>query len=297
VNRDRAKLKNEGSTMVSLDDFGQFETAWCPGCGNHSILAAVKEALVASQLAPHQLLFVSGIGQAAKAPHYLRANVFNGLHGRALPVATGARLANHDLKVVVESGDGCNYGEGGNHFLAAIRRNIDLTLLVHNNQIYGLTKGQASPTTAAGFVTKAQPDGVFSEPHNPIAVAVALRAGFVARSFSGAKEHLVTTIVEALKHPGFSLVDILHPCVSFNNVNTFAWYKERCQPLPADHDATDWEAAMRMARQWGDQIPIGIIYRDPRSSFEDHVPALRAGPLVTQQPNREALREFMMSFA
>ncbi len=283
--------------MVSLDDFGQFETAWCPGCGNHSILAAVKEALVASQLAPHQLLFVSGIGQAAKAPHYLRANVFNGLHGRALPVATGARLANHELKVVVESGDGCNYGEGGNHFLAAIRRNIDVTLLVHNNQIYGLTKGQASPTTAAGFVTKAQPDGVFSEPHNPIAVAVALRAGFVARSFSGAKEHLVETIVQALDHRGFSLVDILHPCVSFNNVNTFAWYKERCRPLPADYDPTNWEAAMRTARQWGDQIPIGIIYRDPRISFEDHVPALKAGPLVTQPPNRQALREFMMSFA
>jgi 2-oxoglutarate ferredoxin oxidoreductase subunit beta len=290
-------LKNEGPTMVSIDDFGQFETAWCPGCGNHSILAAVKEALVASQLAPHQLLFVSGIGQAAKAPHYLRANVFNGLHGRALPVATGARLANHELKVVVESGDGCNYGEGGNHFLAAIRRNIDLTLLVHNNQIYGLTKGQASPTTAAGFVTKAQPDGVFSEPHNPIAVAVALRAGFVARSFSGAKDHLVAMIVAALSHPGFSLVDILHPCVSFNNVNTFAWYKERCRPLPTDYDPTDWEAAMRMARQWGDEIPIGIIYRDSRIRFEDHIPALKAGPLVEQKPNRKALHDFMMSFA
>ncbi|HAA05026.1 MAG TPA: 2-oxoacid ferredoxin oxidoreductase [Syntrophobacteraceae bacterium] len=283
--------------MVSLDDFGHFETAWCPGCGNHAILAAVKEAMVAAQLAPHQLLLVSGIGQAAKAPHYLRANVFNGLHGRALPVATGARLANHGLKVVVESGDGCNYGEGGNHFLAAIRRNIDVTLLVHNNQIYGLTKGQASPTTAAGFVTKAQPDGVFSEPHNPIAVAVALRAGFVARSFSGAKEHLVATIVAALQHPGFSLVDILHPCVSFNNVNTFAWYKERCRPLSEEHDPSDWEAAMRIARKWGDEIPIGIIYRDQRIRFEDHVPTLMAGPLVEQKADRRALREFMMSFA
>jgi 2-oxoglutarate/2-oxoacid ferredoxin oxidoreductase subunit beta len=283
--------------MVSLDDFGQFETAWCPGCGNHSILAAVKEALVASQLAPHELLFVSGIGQAAKAPHYLRANVFNGLHGRALPVATGARLANHGLKVVVESGDGCTYGEGGNHFLAAIRRNIDVTLLVHNNQIYGLTKGQASPTTSAGFITKAQPDGVFSEPHNPIAVAVALRGGFVARSFSGAKDHLVQMIVEAVKHPGFSLVDILHPCVSFNKVNTYRWYHERCRPLPPDHDPTDWEAAMRISRQWGDTIPIGIIYRDQRISFEERVPALKAGPLTEQQPNRQALHDFMMSFA
>jgi 2-oxoglutarate ferredoxin oxidoreductase subunit beta len=160
--------------MVTIEDYGKYETAWCPGCGNFSILDAVKRGLVASELEPHQVLLVSGIGQAAKAPHYLNANVFNGLHGRALPVATGAKLANPDLRIIVESGDGCNYGEGGNHFLAAIRRNIDLTLIVHNNQIYGLTKGQASPTTMEGFVTKAQPEGVASAPFNPIAVAVAL---------------------------------------------------------------------------------------------------------------------------
>ena len=283
--------------MVRLEDFGQFDTAWCPGCGNHAILAAVKEALVAAELAPPQVLFVSGIGQAAKAPHYLNANVFNGLHGRALPTATGARLANSDLKVVVESGDGCNYGEGGNHFLAAIRRNIDVTLLVHNNQIYGLTKGQASPTTAEGFVTKAQPDGVFSEPYNPIAVAVVLRAGFVARAFSGAKEHLVATIVQALNHRGFAMVDILHPCVSFNNVNTFAWYKERCRPLPPDYDPTDWQAAMNISRQWGDEIPIGIVYRNQRTAYEDHIPALKSGPLAKQPVNREVVHQFMMGFA
>jgi 2-oxoglutarate/2-oxoacid ferredoxin oxidoreductase subunit beta len=283
--------------MVRVEDFGKFDTAWCPGCGNHAILAAVKEALVAAQLAPAQLLFVSGIGQAAKAPHYLNANVFNGLHGRALPTATGARLANKDIKVVVESGDGCNYGEGGNHFLAAIRRNIDVTLLVHNNQIYGLTKGQASPTTAEGFVTKAQPDGVFSEPYNPIAVAVALRAGFVARAFSGAKDHLVSMIVQAFNHSGFAMVDILHPCVSFNHVNTFAWYKERCRPLPPDYDPTDWQAAMNISREWGDEIPIGIVYRNQRTAYEDHIPALKPGPLAKQPANREALQQFMMSFA
>jgi len=140
--------------MATVEDYGSYETAWCPGCGNHAILKAVKQALVSSQLEPHEVLFVSGIGQAAKAPHYLNANLFNGLHGRSLPVATGAKLANPELKVIVESGDGCNYGEGGNHFLSAVRRNIDITLLVHNNQVYGLTKGQASPTSAEGFVTK-----------------------------------------------------------------------------------------------------------------------------------------------
>src|SRR4030066_1711170 len=150
--------------MVEINDYGQYKTAWGPGCGNFPLVKAVKEALVRRNLEPHQVLFVSGIGQAAKAPHYLNANVFNGLHGRSVPVATGAKLANPDLTVIVESGDGCNYGEGGNHFLAAIRRNIDITLLVHNNQVYGLTKGQASPTSEPGFITKAQPPGVLHFP-------------------------------------------------------------------------------------------------------------------------------------
>ena len=197
--------------MVTLDDYGDYEPAWCPGCGNFSLLKAVKQALVVSRLKPHEVLFVSGIGQAAKAPHYLNANVFNGLHGRSLPVATGAKLANPKLTVIVESGDGCNYGEGGNHFLAAIRRNIDVTLLVHNNQVYGLTKGQSSPTSAQGFVTKAQPEGAPSAPFNPIAVAVAMQAGFVARSFTGMIEHLSGLIQEAGAHRGFALIDVFSP--------------------------------------------------------------------------------------
>ncbi|RLA88009.1 MAG: 2-oxoacid ferredoxin oxidoreductase, partial [Deltaproteobacteria bacterium] len=242
--------------MVTIEDYGKYETAWCPGCGNFSILDAVKRGLVGSELEPHQILFVSGIGQAAKAPHYLNTNVFNGLHGRALPVATGVKLANPDLQIIVESGDGCNYGEGGNHFLAAIRRNIDLTLIVHDNQIYGLTKGQASPTTMEGFVTKAQPEGVASAAFNPIAVAVAMQASFVARGFSGMIEHLAGLIEEAIAHEGFALIDVLQPCVSFNKVNTFAWYKKRCYTLPEEYDATDWQAAMGMAMEWGDKIPL-----------------------------------------
>ncbi|MGD9338207.1 MAG: thiamine pyrophosphate-dependent enzyme, partial [Syntrophobacterales bacterium] len=237
--------------MVSIEEYGQFETAWCPGCGNFFILESVKRGLVASGLEPHQLLFVSGIGQAAKTPHYLNANVFNGLHGRALPVATGAKLANPNLKVIVESGDGCNYGEGGNHFLAAMRRNIDLTMIVHDNQVYGLTKGQASPTTQTGFVTKAQPEGVASTPFNPIAVAVAMQASFVARGFSGMGDHLTTLIEKAIAHEGFALIDVLQPCVSFNKVNTFAWYKKRCYTLSEEYDPTDWQAAMAKAMEWG----------------------------------------------
>ncbi len=282
--------------MVTIEDYGDHETAWCPGCGNFSILEAVKQALVANQLEPHEVLFVSGIGQAAKAPHYINTNLFNGLHGRSLPVATGSKLANPELTVIVESGDGCNYGEGGNHLLAAIRRNIDITLLVHNNQVYGLTKGQASPTSPEGFVTKAQPQGVASAPINPVAVAVAMKVGFVARGFSGEVDHLSELIQQGIKHRGLALIDTLQPCVSFNKVNTFAWYKKRCYTVSSAHDPTDWEAAIRVAYEWGDKIPIGIIYRNDRPSFEEHFPVLNQGPLVRRDVDRLLLRKIAEEF-
>jgi len=282
--------------MVTLADYGTYETAWCPGCGNFSIAKAVKQALVASNLKPHEVLFVSGIGQAAKAPHYLNANVFNGLHGRSLPVATGAKLSNSNLTVMVESGDGCNYGEGGNHLLAAIRRNVNITLLVHNNQVYGLTKGQASPTSDEGFVTKAQPQGAPSAAFNPIALAVAMRAGFVARGFAGMIDHLSELIQQGIAHHGFALIDILQPCVSFNTVNTFAWYEKRCSPMPAKYDPTNWHEAMKVACQWGDRIPIGVIYQNDRLSFEDHFPVLAHGPLLGRSLDRKKLKGIMEGY-
>jgi 2-oxoglutarate ferredoxin oxidoreductase subunit beta len=279
--------------MVSVKDYGQYETAWCPGCGNFGILLAVKRALAAQGLAPHQVLFVSGIGQAAKAPHYLNANLFDGLHGRSLPVATGAKLANPALTVIAESGDGCHYSEGGNHFLAAIRRNIDITMICHDNQVYGLTKGQASPTSAEGFVTKTQPQGSLSAPFNPVGVAVAMKAGFVARGFSGMTDLLSDLIQQAIIHPGFSLVDVLQPCVSFNRVNTWEWYQERCEPLPEAYDPTDWKAAMETAQQWGDKIPVGVIYRNARPSFHERV---GQGPLVGQGIDRDKIKRIMQGF-
>lgn len=282
--------------MVSIEDYGDYETAWCPGCGNFSILKSVKQALVAEQLKPHEVLFVSGIGQAAKTPHYLNANVFNGLHGRSLAVATGAKCANPNLTVIVESGDGCTYGEGGNHFLAAIRRNIDVTLVVHNNQVYGLTKGQASPTSAQGFVTKAQPKGVPSAAFNPITVAVTMQAGFVARGFAGMPDHLSDLIQQGIRHRGLALIDVLQPCVSFNTINTYTWYKQRCAPLSPTYDPTNWEAAVKTASEWGDTIPVGIIYRNDRLSFEEHLPALNEGPLVGREVKRAMLKEIMEGY-
>jgi len=182
----------------------------------------------------------------------------------------------------------------GNHFLAAIRRNIDVTLLVHNNQVYGLTKGQASPTTDEGFVTKAQPEGVASAPFNAVAVAVTLQAGFVARGFSGMVDHLSDLIQRAIARRGFSLIDVLQPCVSFNKINTYAWYKERCHALPQDYDPTAWETAMKVAAEWGDRIPVGVIYRNERPSFGDR---LGRGRLVGHDVDRERIRKIAESFS
>ncbi|NLO06571.1 MAG: 2-oxoacid:ferredoxin oxidoreductase subunit beta [candidate division WS1 bacterium] len=257
--------------------------AWCPGCGNFSILPTLDEAIEEVGLDRRRLVLVSGIGQAAKLPHYTRANVFNGLHGRALPPATAIKLVNHELEVVVTSGDGDMYGEGGNHFIHAIRRNIGVKCFVHNNQVYGLTKGQASPTSDPGMETPIQTHGVMAQPFNPLAVAIVEGASFVARSCAVTRDHLKEMMVAALKHDGgFTLLDILQPCPSFNKRNTAKWYKERVKPIADDHDPTDMHAALDLAMTWGDQIPIGILYRNERPPFESLWPALEKGPLVEQ---------------
>lgn len=276
--------------MVSIEQYGEFETSWCPGCGNFGIIKSMKQALADLDLAPHDVLVSSGIGQAAKAPHYLHCHMINGLHGRSLPVAQGAKMANPELTVICQSGDGCSYGEGGNHFLAAIRRNLDITLLVHNNQVYGLTKGQGSPTTARGQVTKTQPDGVESEAFNPLAVAVAMKAGFVARSFSGEPEHLAEMIKAGINHKGFALIDIMQPCVSFNKVNTFGWYKDRSYFLE-DHDTSDWCKAMELADEFPDKLPLGVFYQVDKPHRES--PA----QLAKHEYSKDDLKEVLQSYA
>ncbi|MEW6219343.1 MAG: 2-oxoacid:ferredoxin oxidoreductase subunit beta [Thermodesulfobacteriota bacterium] len=267
--------------MIDLD-FGN-EIAWCPGCGNFPILKALDEALEEVAVDRRQLVLVSGIGQAAKLPHYTRANVFNGLHGRAVPAAFGIKLANHELEVVIHSGDGDMYGEGGNHLVHAMRRNISVKAFVHNNQVYGLTKGQASPTSDLGMVTKLQVDGVKARPFNPMASAVAADCSFVARAFAGDREHLRQMMAAALRcREGFALLDILQPCVTFNKVNTFKWYRERVRRIDPGHDPYDRAAAFALAEEWGMTIPIGIIYRSQRPGYESQLPVLAQGPLVSQ---------------
>jgi 2-oxoglutarate ferredoxin oxidoreductase subunit beta len=270
--------------MTTFADYEGQKPAWCPGCGNFAILNTLKRAMVDMALEPQQFTIVSGIGQAAKLPHYMRCNTFNGLHGRTLPVATGLKLANDAMVVLAIAGDGDCYGEGGNHLLHAIRRNINVTLLVHNNQVYGLTKGQASPTTPQGRVTKTQPFGALSSQLNPLALAISLDCGFVARAFAGAAglPFLKEIIKEAINHQGFAMIDILQNCVSFNKVNTFHWYKERAYRLEKEYDPTDRIEAFRRCLEWGDRIPTGIFYRNKRPACGHDIAPLQEGPLVGQ---------------
>ncbi len=273
--------------MVTIEDFKGETPAWCPGCGNYSILKAFKEVMVELNIKPYQFTIVSGIGQAGKFPHYLKCNTFNGLHGRSLPVATGIKLSNNKMLVFAVAGDGDCYGEGGNHLIHSIRRNIDVKLFVHNNQIYGLTKGQASPTTLKGMITKNQPFGVISEPLNPLALAVALDCSFVARGFSGDINNLKILMKEAINHKGFSLLDILQPCVTFNKINTYEWYKERIYYIEPDYNFEDRHEAFRKALEWGDKIPIGIIYKNNnRKTFEEKLPVIKDKPLIAQPFDR-----------
>ncbi len=270
--------------MVTVSDYVGLKPAWCPGCGNFGILRALNKALVELGIEPHQVLLVSGIGQAGKLPHYTRGNVFNSLHDRPIPPAISAKIANSELVVIAISGDGDAYGEGGNHFIHAARRNHDITYLVHNNQVYGLTKGQASPTSDLGYVTKTTPYGA-THPVNPVALAIVSGATFVGRSFAGDISHLADLIKKGIIHRGFALIDILQPCVSFNHKNTFQWYRERVYKLENEggYDPGDKKAALEKAQEWGDRIPIGIIYRSELPTYEEQVPALSKGSLVSQE--------------
>jgi 2-oxoglutarate ferredoxin oxidoreductase subunit beta len=266
---------------VTIKDYASpVPITWCPGCGDFGILTAMRRALVQLALEPYQVLMVSGIGQAGKFPHYLRCHVLNELHGRSLPAAAAAKVVNPELTVIAVGGDGDGYGEGGNHFIAAMHRNIDITYMVNNNQVYGLTKGQASPTSDPGLITKTTPEGAWAS-LNPMVLAVASDCSFVARGYAGDTEHLASLIGMGIRHKGFALIDVLQPCPSFNHKNTYNWYRERIYKLDeGNYDPTNRIAAFTKALEWGDKIPIGVIYRHDRPVYEESLSALKAGPLI-----------------
>jgi 2-oxoglutarate ferredoxin oxidoreductase subunit beta len=263
--------------MVTLKDLETpKKSTWCPGCGDFGILTAVKSALVDSGLAREQIVLVSGIGCHGKMIDYVNINGFHSIHGRVLPVATGITLANPDIKVIGFSGDGDCYDEGWDHFVHAIRRNVNMTLIVHDNMVFGLTTGQTTATTSQGFKSKSTPYGSITPPLNPLAHALISNATFVARGYVGEIRHLQNLILQAIKHRGFGYIDVLQVCVSFNYLNTYDWYKKRVYKLDeTGHDTTDRQKALEKCQEWGDHIPIGLFYKEERPTYYDNIPQVR----------------------
>ncbi|MBN2030113.1 2-oxoacid ferredoxin oxidoreductase [bacterium] len=276
-------------------DMGEIDIAWCPGCGNFTIHKVLKETLEELEIRPQDVVICSGIGQAAKIPHYMKCHAFNGLHGRALPPATGIKAANPELVVIAESGDGDMYGEGGNHFIHTIRRNPNITNIVHNNMVYGLTKGQASPTSQHGFVTSVQVNGVILEPFNPIAVAIALNGSFVARTSTTEPEKMKTILKRAIQHSGYALVDVFHPCVSFNKINTFKWFKENTYDLEETYNPENKFEAFKRASET-EKLPLGIFYVNPdRIPFEENLTVYKKNkkPMSARRVELNHLKKFI----
>jgi 2-oxoglutarate ferredoxin oxidoreductase subunit beta len=275
----------------------EVDIAWCPGCGDFGLRNIVAEAYADLGLKKEELCMVSGIGQAAKSPQYYNTSYFNGLHGRALPAAAAIKMVNPELKVVVQSGDGDMYGEGGNHFIHNIRRNADITVIVHNNMIYGLTKGQAAPTSQLGHKTPVQVDGVCEEPFNPLAVAISLGATFVAKSSVHEKELTKELIKQAIQHDGFALVDVFQACVSFNKVNTNQWFRDNTYVIGNDYDPTNRVKAFEKSLE-REPWPLGLIYKsDSRKSYNKNLPMFDndSTPLYRRKRDISVIRKIMES--
>jgi 2-oxoglutarate ferredoxin oxidoreductase subunit beta len=288
--------------MVTLNDYTTKEKPqWCPGCGDFGMVMAIKTALTELGIPPHKTVIASGIGCSGKAPHYVHSYGFETLHGRSVPAASAIKLANHDLTVIAEGGDGDGYGIGMAHFMHVMRRNYDMTYIVHDNQIYGLTTGQASPTTMKGMKSKSTPHGVLETPFNPIATAIASGATFVSRVFAGDMRHMTDVMKTAITHKGFALVDVFQPCVTFNKLNTYQWFQPRVYKLEANgHNTKDRDAALAKAFEAEktnyEKLPIGIFYQEERATYESQLPQLKKGPLVSQPLDKIELADAYKEF-
>ncbi len=288
------------TTRTAAEFKGPVRPTWCPACGDYAVLTGLQKAAADLDLDPDRTVVVTGIGCSGKLSSYFNAYGFHGIHGRVLPLAQGIKLANRDLTVIAAGGDGDGYGIGGNQFLHGCRRNVDITYIVMDNHVYGLTKGQASPTSDKGFKTVTSPEGTAEEPVNPLLLALAAGAGFVAQVFSGRVEPLVRVVKRAIRHRGFSLVNVFSPCATFNRVNTYDWYNEHLVDLDADpaHDRTDRAAAMARVLEHGGLV-TGVIYEDPdRPSFEEALPGFPREPLASLdlRLGREAWEEILAEY-
>lgn len=274
-----------------------FLPTWCPGCGDYGIWMALKEALAKLGIGTDDGVVVYGVGCHGNMYDWMKIYGVAALHGRTLPVAQGLKLANHTLPVIVASGDGDGLGEGGNHFIHAAKRNPDIAVLIYDNQVYGLTTGQASPTATKGFITKSTPEGANDEPINPLTLALSAGATFVARGFAGDIPGLTQIITAAIDHKGFSIVDILQPCVTFDKVHTYGWYRSRVYKLEIEGYKPDNKLkALEKASEWGERIPLGIFYQEQKATSEDREVALQTGPLKDAPLGVSNLDELLNEF-
>jgi len=275
--------------MSTIQDFNGYPPTWCPGCGDHGIGIAIKSVFVQLGFDPSAAAVIFGIGCSGNMNDFLNAYAIHSLHGRAIPNAIGIKLANHQMPVVVVAGDGDCYGEGGNHLIHACRGNHDITVIVHDNCVYGLTTGQVAPTAQKGFKSKSTPSGIIEIPINPITLALNSGATFVGQSFAGNVPHMISIIKQGIQHKGFSLVNILQPCVTFNKVNTYQYYSEKTYKLSDSFQNNDLKLAMEKGLEMNqEKFPLGVIYQVEKPTYTDQLSQLSKELLV----NKERFTDF-----
>jgi len=258
--------------MSNIQDFTGYTPTWCPGCGNHGIGISVKSALTQLNLAPSDVSVVFGIGCSGNMNDFLNVYAVHSLHGRSIPTAIGIKIANHKSNVLVIAGDGDCLGEGGNHFLHGCRGNHDITVIIHDNSVYGLTTGQAAPTAQKGYKSKSTPNGIIETPINPLTLAISQGATFVAQTFAGDAPHLISMIKEGITHKGFSLVNVLQPCVTFNKINTYQYYREKTYKLPSDYKKNNFNTALTKASELNEEkFPLGVVYQIEKPTYTDQL--------------------------
>ncbi len=274
--------------MATLNDFNGYQPTWCPSCGNWGIGVSLKMALVQLGYTPDKVVVVFGIGCSGNMNDFLNAYAIHSLHGRAIPNAIGVKVANHRLKTIAVVGDGDCYGEGGNHLIHAARGNHDITVLVHDNSVYGLTTGQVAPTAQKGMKSKSTPSGIIEQPLNPLILALTQGATFVGQGFAGDTPHLIELMKKAISHKGFSLLNVLQPCVTFNKINTYQYYKERGYQLPVDYDSSNYDLALKKTLELNEEkYPLGVIYQIEKPTFTDQLAQIKEKPLVDNEENRK----------
>jgi 2-oxoglutarate ferredoxin oxidoreductase subunit beta len=281
--------------MVTIADYkGKVKPDWCPGCGNFAQLSAISAALADLKIEPKDVVISSGIGCSSNLPEFINLYGFHGIHGRSLPVASAIKWANEKLTVLAYGGDGDGFFEGTQHFYHTAKRNVDITYIVSDNQIFGLTTGQASPTSQIGMKTKSTPEGNIEKPLNPLTIALTAGASFVARAFSGDALHLREVIKRGIQHKGFSFIDVFSPCVTYNKINTYDFFRQRV--YKPETDVKDFDKAYKLAQEWGEKIPIGVFYEVDAKRYEDSDPVIASSPLIEKPPVKltpEVLSEFL----